>query len=782
MNFNHSYFLLMILLISSVSLFNVNAQESNNTSDEGSLSLENEQGLQIEDEAISTATTTIDDVNQQAGIQDPRQQDQQQQQQQELSVPNQEQDNVTTPSPSEREIETESQDETSPKTLIPVADAGSDRTVNAGEEIELDGTGSYARNGTIVSYNWQVEDWDDVEENIPTLEDSDTAVPTLIAPYPTRTPSSSYGIELQVTDSNGLSDSDFMVVRVITPFEGSLIPQANAGGDQTVEEGQQVALWGLNSYARNGTIVDYEWTWKDWPAGQEEKNLPQLYDANTYRTYFTAPQVTSDFDDEYVIELKVTDSNGLSDSDDATISVLSKDITTLLDPVADAGQDQTVDEGDRVILEGIGSYARNGTIVEYDWSLNDWADEEQNLPQLYDTDKPLAWFIAPHPTAGPSSQYNFELQVFDSNGLGDSDDVRVNVLAENATNTRPIAIAEINDDDVCEGRTVTLDGSGSHDHDDDDQIISYKWEVTKGDDNDEYPKITNENAMRTTLDTDNILNSNSATYEIELTVRDRNGASDTDRIVLYVEKCPARDQQGEDDGDGNGDTTDLTEQGQIETTFEGITDNTLLITDQGQPITFQSMNLKTIDDLLTQFTLRNDSRIILATPDCDPISSIANLSGQEIQPAGLMMLSFFNNCQIDNGMIELNITSENAQEYMNLFTGNMGNVSSDIIKLNLSDFLITSTQQLPQESEQLQQQRQDQQQQLTETAVIETKIPDQLIYNIPLNITMTGLEPTTNITKDVSQVNTIILTNGNQTYPLIIESNSYANVTVGFRG
>lgn len=185
------------------------------------------------------------------------------------------------------------------------------------------------------------------------------------------------------------------------------------------------------------------------------------------------------------------------------------------------------------------------------------------------------------------------------------------------------------------------------------------------------------------------------------------------------------------------------------------------------------MNLSTLHDLITQFTFTNDtSKIILASPDCNPISSIVNLTGQVIQPTGLMMLSFFNNCQIESGMIELNITSENEVD-MNLFAGNIGNVSSNIIKLNMSDFLITpAQQQLQQEVEQ---------QQITGTVVMETTIPDQLIYNIPLNNTMTGLEPLTNMTADVSLVNAIILANGNQTYPLIIDSNSYANVTVGFR-
>jgi hypothetical protein len=737
MNFNYSSFLLIILLlVISTIPFNVYAQENNNTSDEGPQSLENEQDLPIEDEAISTTGNNIDQPT-----------DEQDQQQPLLLLPQQtqeEQDNITaSPSP-EIEVQTESmQDEiTTVEILRPVADAGPDITMNAGEEIKLDGTGSYARNGTLVSYHWQVEEWDDVEENIPTLQDSDSATPTLIAPHPTRTPSSSYGIELQVTDSNGLSDSDFVVVRVITPYDGPLIPQANAGGDQTVEEGQQVVLFGTNSYARNGTIVEYEWSWKDWPTELQEENLPQLHDSDTHRTYFTAPNVTSGSEDKYVIELKVTDNNGLFDIDDAVITVLSTDFPILLDPVADAGQDQTVDEGDRVILDGSGSFARNGTLVEHNWSLNDWADEEENLPQLHDTDKPLAWFVAPHPTAGPSSQYNFELRVFDSNGLADSDDVRVNVLAENVTNTRPIAIAEISDDDVCEGRTVTLDASRSHDHDDGDEIISYNWEITKGDGNDDFPEIANTNAKITTINTNNILQSNSATFEIELTVQDNRGGVDKDQIALHVEKCPYRGD------DGN-------ERDEEEQTAVTVTE---------QPS--QTLTTTLLNSMIQQSLFPSHIQIIQASPNCDPLSNSTAVTGQMLSNE-LRMLAYFGNCQIANGTLTLNIQVD--PEDMKLLAGHIDNTTtSDVIEINMTDNNILGEVNI---SGQGQQQQQIQQQQ---------PIANSTTYRIPLNNTMTGTDLETQMQRTVNGVNALALWNANPDQAVILDANNTANVTATF--
>ena len=43
----------------------------------------------------------------------------------------------------------------------PVANAGPDQTVNEGDTVTLNGTGSFDSNGEIVSYAWGVEDSDD---------------------------------------------------------------------------------------------------------------------------------------------------------------------------------------------------------------------------------------------------------------------------------------------------------------------------------------------------------------------------------------------------------------------------------------------------------------------------------------------------------------------------------------------------------------------------------------------------------------------------------------------
>ena len=135
---------------------------------------------------------------------------------------------------------------------------------------------------------------------------------------------------------------------------------------------------------------------------------------------------------EYGIYLTVTDSNGLSDTDWVVVSVETPQ-PQLLPPVSVPGPDQTVRVGDRVELDGSDSFARNGTIVSYQWTLEDWADEEEVLPQLHDRNKPDSWFVAQQPTLNPRSQYMFELYVTDSNGSTDTEDTRVTVIAYNSS-------------------------------------------------------------------------------------------------------------------------------------------------------------------------------------------------------------------------------------------------------------------------------------------------------------------------------------------------------------
>jgi hypothetical protein len=90
----------------------------------------------------------------------------------------------------------------------PTADAGPDQSVNVGEIVVLNATGSFDPNGKIVSYAWGIEDSDD-EAPAVSLNGQNTSIATFTAPTIVGNVSSnSYLFELTVTDNSGFIDSD----------------------------------------------------------------------------------------------------------------------------------------------------------------------------------------------------------------------------------------------------------------------------------------------------------------------------------------------------------------------------------------------------------------------------------------------------------------------------------------------------------------------------------------------------------------------------------------------
>jgi hypothetical protein len=108
-------------------------------------------------------------------------------------------------------------------------------------------------------------------------------------------------------------------------------------------------------------------------------------------------------------------------------------------PVANAGPDQRVSEGDTVILNGTGSYDADGTIVSYQWTIEDSDDEDPN-PILNDTDKSIARFIAPQLNTPPGS-YGYSLDVLDNEGLTAHDFVVIVVNKKNMNISNPSNLA-----------------------------------------------------------------------------------------------------------------------------------------------------------------------------------------------------------------------------------------------------------------------------------------------------------------------------------------------------
>ncbi len=111
------------------------------------------------------------------------------------------------------------------------------------------------------------------------------------------------------TDLNKASDTASGPVEV---EEVNKPPVADAGRDQTVEEGDRVDLDGSDSYDRDGTIEEYAWTQLSGPE-------VTLYNADKAEPHFRAPGVTSTTDLEF--RLKVTDDDRATDTDDVTVTV-----------------------------------------------------------------------------------------------------------------------------------------------------------------------------------------------------------------------------------------------------------------------------------------------------------------------------------------------------------------------------------------------------------------------------------------------------------------------------
>ena len=228
----------------------------------------------------------------------------------------------------------------------PTSNAGADRSVVEGTTgVTLDGSGSSDSDGTIEKYAWTLTTSnDDV-----TLTGADTATASFTAPDVDA--DTVLVFRLTVTDNDGATATDEVTITVIN----NIAPTANAGKDQDVNEGLSVSLDGTGSSDSDGTIDSYAWT----QVGEE--NLVEITNASSATASFTAPYIASNTTLEFM--LTVTDNYGATNQANVKVTVAN---TTSEDPVANAGEDQTVFEGEEVTLNG--SASDDGTIVKYEWT------------------------------------------------------------------------------------------------------------------------------------------------------------------------------------------------------------------------------------------------------------------------------------------------------------------------------------------------------------------------------------------------------------------------------
>jgi hypothetical protein len=109
-----------------------------------------------------------------------------------------------------------------------------------------------------------------------------------------------YTFTVKGTKSNAASDSATSSSTTLTVIEPpNQEPTANAGSDQTVNEGDTVSLDGSGSSDPDGTVESYSWT-------QTAGTQVTLDDASSATPSFTAPDVGAD-GETLTLELTVTD-------------------------------------------------------------------------------------------------------------------------------------------------------------------------------------------------------------------------------------------------------------------------------------------------------------------------------------------------------------------------------------------------------------------------------------------------------------------------------------------
>lgn len=385
----------------------------------------------------------------------------------------------------------------------PVANAGGDYEANEEETVSLDGSESYDPEGNTITYDWVQDSEDDIQVE---LFDADTAYPYFTVPN--LLTGTVLNFVLTVSDgTNPASDSVAVTVSADNdPPVADAVPYPSL-----VVEGALVTLDGSGSYDPEGGDITYEWVQID------TSGYPITLDDPTAESpIFTAPEVGAS-GATLTFKLTVTDNDGESGSDTCDVTVI--DIEA---PIADAGEDQYVDEGVVVGLDGSGSYDPDGDSIKYLWEQIDLSGYSATLN---DPTAESPTFTAPDVISG-TVELIFELTVTDDGGLYSSDTCSVYV----SDIELPVAVAIPDPSTVAEEAPANLDGSGSYDPDG-DIIDSYLWEQNP---NDELKvTLSNANTDLANFTAPNVGESGES-LNFQLTVTDGGGLQGTDTCIVYV--------------------------------------------------------------------------------------------------------------------------------------------------------------------------------------------------------------------------------------------------------
>lgn len=291
--------------------------------------------------------------------------------------------------------------------LPPVAEAGPDQDVAPLLQVTLMGSNSFDPDGAIVSFLWEQVQGGQVE-----ILQADTALASFVSPS-VGDAGESLVFRLTVEDSQGKTAQDECFINILSINQP---PVADAGSGRTVAAHEQVILDGSGSFDPDGDVLTYLW--------EQISGTPvQLSDPREKQAAFIA-EVGEDGIRFLLFQITVADSKGLKSRAYTIVNIAG----TSSPPVAEAGPDQSVYEGENVALNGFLESEVAG--IMYRWM------QVKGVPvSIPDPQSPQVIFTAPVLEID-KAELEFQLLVSDSAGYSSLDSVLIEVV-------KPVSSADI---------------------------------------------------------------------------------------------------------------------------------------------------------------------------------------------------------------------------------------------------------------------------------------------------------------------------------------------------
>jgi PKD repeat protein len=222
----------------------------------------------------------------------------------------------------------------------PVASAGFDRTVGAGETVSFDGGASYASwYASLESYAWDL-DGDGTDDAFTRVASTTYAAGT-------------HTVRLRVTDSLGV-----MAEATVTVVAGNRLPEADYALSPTEPYTLQDVMFVDLSYDPDGGIVSRLWDFGDGTTSTEPDPRHQYVDAGAY-----------------AVSLRVTDDDGaVVERSEAALVVRNRAPTAAFSAVPDASNPALVRFRE-------GAWDADGTVADWRWDFGDGSTATGREPE-----------------------------------------------------------------------------------------------------------------------------------------------------------------------------------------------------------------------------------------------------------------------------------------------------------------------------------------------------------------------------------------------------------------